>query len=138
MDEKKKKILWIDDDVNNPELLPDRDALEERGCIITPVTTPDVLNDIEISLYDCIIIDLFLPVGTTMSLEETQYGSRTGFVLSKRIKEQFPKSIIVVYSVFDLPDVREYCNNKSIQYWKKSEYNNSDVFAENIINLING
>ena len=131
------KILWIDDDVNNPELQPDKDALEEHNCIIKPITSPDDLHYEDIPKYDCIIIDLFLPVGTKLTLSDTNYGSRTGFVILKKIKEQYPQTKIVVYSVFDVADVRAYCNEKEIQYWIKSALL-SDEFAENIVKLING
>lgn len=149
MDEK-KKILWIDDDVNNPELQCDHDALEEMGCIITPVTNPDDLQFDTISQYDCIIIDLFLPVGEEMSLEETQYGSKTGFVLLQRIREKYPQSKTVIYSVFELPDVRSYCVDNGINYWNKSKHKKrnhsvsgdkidwSAEFAKDIIKVING
>ena len=131
------KILWIDDDVNHPDLLSDRDALEDRGCNITPISNPDDIEYDNIPFYDCIIIDLAMPIGTKLTLPETSYGSRTGFVILKKIKEQYPQTKFVVYSVFDVPDVRAYCNEYGIQYWIKS-VPLSDEFADNIVKLIKG
>lgn len=131
------KILWIDDDVNHPDLLSDRDALEDRGCIITPISNPDDIEYDNIPFYDCIIIDLSMPIGTKLTRSETIYGSRTGFVILQKIKEQYPQTKLVVYSVFDVADVRAYCNEYGIQYWSKSVLL-SDEFADNIVNLLKG
>ena len=150
MEDKQKKILWIDDDVNKPELSCDRDALEERGCIITSVINPDNIPHESISQFDCIIIDLFLPVGEKMSLTDTQFGSITGFISLKNIITHYPKSKIVVYSMFEFPDVRAYCKDNGIHYWNKFEHRRSnddesdddpdwsDEFAKDIIKVING
>ena len=130
--EKKYKILWIDDDVNNPELVSERDALEELGGEITPVTNPDDFEIDTVPLYDCIIIDLFMPIGTKLSEEETKNGTRTGFVLLKMIKKEYPQTKTIMYSVFDAPDLREYCINNNIPYWEKSSVMPDD-FAINVL-----
>lgn len=135
MEEKQKSILWIDDDINNPELASDRDALEERNCNITPVTSPDEFKLESIPSFDCIIIDLSMPVGKKLNLAETRYGSRTGFVIIKKIKEKYSNSKLIVYSVFDVPEVRSYCNENGIHYWNKSRFM-SDEFADKVIKLI--
>lgn len=131
---KEYDILWIDDDINGPELMTERDALEELGCRITSLSRPDGFRMETVPLYDCIIIDLSMPIGS-MSIMETRGGSRTGFVLLKKIKNKHPKSKIVIYSVFDVPEVRSYCNNNRIEYWNKSSIN-ADDFALNIIEFI--
>lgn len=132
-----KKILWIDDDVNGPELKSEHDALEELGCIITPITNPDQLRLDTVRFFDCIIMDLFMPTGEKLSFQETRGGSRTGFVILKRIKESYPESKVVVYSVFNVPEVRKYCKENKIEYWTKSAYS-ADEFALCIIQYING
>lgn len=130
-------ILWIEDDVNGPELMSERDALQERGCVVTPVINPDELKISKIRQYDCIIIDLMMPPGKKLSFQETRGGSKTGFVLLKKIKEKYPDSKVVVYSVFNVPEARVYCNENGIEYWTKSNYL-ADAFAENIIKYIQG
>lgn len=134
----KYKILWIDDDVMSPELMMECEALAEKGCVITPVSNPDQLQINNIPSYNCIIIDLFMPTGS-LSISETHGGSRTGFVLLKKILNKHPnsKTKIVVYSVFDAPDVRAYCTENGIEYWSKSYYT-ADRFADNIVKLIRG
>lgn len=129
------KILWIDDDINGPEVMSQRDALEEKGCIITPITNPDQLQFDTIALYNCIIIDLYIPPGDNLSFQETHCGTRTGFVLLKKIKEKHPNSKVVVFSVSDIPGVRQYCQDNCIEYWIKSHYK-ADRFANKIISYI--
>lgn len=131
----KYKILWIDDDINGPEMMSQYDALEDKGCIITPITNPDQLQFDTIVLYDCIILDMYMPTGDNLSFQETRVGSRTGFVLLKKIKKEFPNAKVVVFSVSDIPDVRKYCNDNSVEYWVKSHYL-ADKFANKIINYI--
>lgn len=130
------KILWIDDDINNPELRPERDALEERCCIITPVTNPDDLDYDEITYFDCIIIDLSLPTGYKLSLPETAFGTRAGLAILKKIKQKSSHAKTIVYTVFDALDARDYCCKNRIPYWNKSEYL-ADDFADAVIKEIN-
>ena len=129
-------ILWIDDDVDNSELAPEVDALKEMGCHITSVTNPDELQTRMFASFDCIIIDLSLPIGKKFSPAETQFGARTGFVLLKMIKEKHPTAKTIVYSVFDAPEVINYCRNNNIPYWNKSQYL-ADDFAKDVMNVIN-
>lgn len=129
------KILWIDDDVNNPELRQERDALEERDCVITPVTNPDDLVYDNITSFDCIIIDLLMPTGRSLSLPETEFGTRTGLAILKKIKEKSSYAKTIVYTVFDALDARDYCCKHRIPYWNKSDYL-ADDFAEAVIKLI--
>lgn len=129
------KILWIDDDVNNPELMPERDALEELGCYITPIPHPNLLQINMASLFDCIIIDLSMPTGN-LPISETRGGARTGFVLLQKIIEEYPESCIVVYTVFEVPEVKNYCKERSVSYWTKSSLD-ADDFALGIVDLIN-
>lgn len=131
----KLKILWIDDDVDAPELMSEHDALEEQGCIITPITNPDQLRFDTIPSFNCIIIDLFMPTGRLLSFQETRGGSRTGFVLLNKIRKSYPDSKIVVYSVFIVPEVMSYCKSNNIEYWNKSSLT-ADEFAMNIVKLI--
>lgn len=131
----KYSVLWIDDDVNGPELMSDRDALEERGCIVTPISNPDEFRISKTRKFDCIIIDLIMPSGKKLSFQETRGGARTGFVLLKTIMEKYPESKIVVYSVFNVPEVRSYCESNNIEYLDKSDLL-AEEFAACILKLI--
>ena len=133
----KYNILWIDDDVNGPELMSDRDALEELHCNITPIPHPDLLQIDSVMLYDCVIIDLSMPKGKLSTLE-THGGSRTGFVVLQKIQEKYPELKKYVYSVFDVSEVKQYCEGKpNLRYENKSNYD-SDQFAQIIVKFING
>lgn len=131
------KILWIDDDVNGPELMSDREALKERDCIVTPITNPDELQFDTISSFDCIIMDLFMPPGKKLDIHESRGGARTGFILLKKIKDKYPNSKTVIYTVFEIPEVKKYCNDMTIEYWNKSGYD-ADEFANSVIELVKG
>ena len=130
---KEYNVLWIDDEICSV-VLPERDALNELGCKITPISHPDDFRMEMVPFYDCVIIDLSMPIGT-LPINETRGGSRTGFVLSKKIKNKHPNSKIVIYSIFDAPDIRSYCNNNGIECWNKREMH-SDEFALSIVELI--
>ncbi len=132
---KQYKILWIDDDVNGAELESEYDALKERGCIITAITNPDDLNIELIPSVDCTIIDLSMPVGKKIKLQEARSGSRTGFVLLQQIKKKYSDAKIVIYSVFDVPEVRGYCSEHNVEYCTKSSIL-ADDFAEKIVELL--
>ena len=131
---KEYNILWIDDDICSVVLEPERDALNELGCKITPISHPDDFRMGMVPFYDCIIIDLSMPIGL-LPIKGTHGGSRTGFVLLKKIKNKHPKSKIVIYSVFDAPDVRSYCNDNGIEYWNKLSMH-PDEFALSIVEFI--
>lgn len=137
---KNYNIMWIDDNINDPELIPDRESLEEMGCHITPVENADaaLIYTNTIQQFDCIIIDLCMPLGKKLNTKETRFGTRTGLILTKRIKEKHPESKIIIYSVFNAQDVSEYCrNNSGIYYLCKMDYL-SDEFAEKVVNIIKG
>ncbi len=132
-------IMWIDDNINDPELIPDRESLEERGCHITPVENADdaLIYTNTTQQFDCIIIDLSMPIGKKLNLEETRFGTRTGLILTKKIKEKHPESKIIIYSVFNVQEIYEYCQkNKGIYYLSKIDYISSE-FAEKVVNIIN-
>lgn len=133
---KEYNILWIDDDINKCALEPEIDALLELGCNITPIPHPDLFRMEMVPFYDCIIIDLSMPIGL-LPINETHGGSRTGFVLLKKIINKHPesKTKIVIYSVFDAIDVRSYCIDNGIEYWDKSSMY-ADDFALSIVEFI--
>lgn len=129
-------ILWIDDDINKPELMPDCYALSKKGCIITPINELSKLKITKKTLqtYHCIILDLNMPVGKE-SFKDTRGGVTTGYAILQKIKEKCPDSKIVVYSNHEASEVRSYCNKFNIEYWKKSDVS-PDTFADKIVNFI--
>ena len=130
------KILWIDDDVNYPELRQEREALEERGCVITCVTNPDDIDYNNITPFDCIIIDLLMPTGKNLSCPETKFGTRTGLAIIKKIKEKSSYAKTIIYSAFDSNTTKKYCDCHNIPYWSKPDFL-ADDFADAVIDMIN-
>ena len=110
------KIIWVDDDINRPELRAERDELEERGCEIIPVRdTDDFLEMLkkpqENFDYDGVILDLSMPVGTEFNMNEAAFGSRTGLLLMKTIRNNylFRNVKLIVYSIVDSDEVVKEC-----------------------------
>lgn len=134
--EENYKVLWIDDDVNGPELMSQRDALEEKKCQVTPITNPDDFDIDTISDCNCVIVDLSLPTGKNLTLQQTRGGSRTGLCILKELKKEHPEIKAVVYTVFDISEVKEFCQKQGIKYLNKSDYL-ADDFADAIVKLIN-
>lgn len=123
------KIIWVDDDINRPELRAEKDELSERGCEIIAVQGADsfleMLRDPRGNFdCDCIILDLSMPVGSEFSLKDAEYGSRTGILLMKRIRDSFlfSKVKIIIYSIVDNDEVFKECKNAGALYLKKANF----------------
>lgn len=135
----KKNILWIDDDVNRMALLPDRDALEERGYNIIAIDRVDnFLKFIKEDnrQMDCVILDIHMATGDLDPIE-TQNGTRTGIPIFKAIQgnPNYKNAIVVVYSVFKKEDLESFGENDSIVFLSKDI--KSSEFAERIYELVN-
>ena len=138
MSTEKKNILWVDDDVNRPALLPDRDELELNGFTIIPVEkADDFLKIIKEGIHkiDCIIIDMSMATGS-IDLKQAKNGTRTGLVLIEALKNSshYKNVKVVVYSVINSDDIREFCGDE-IPYMDKSI--KSKEFANKIKEIMN-
>ena len=117
-----KTILWLDDDLSTPALGAEKYILLERGFRIIPVENPD---DFFAALmkrdYDCIILDISLPVGLSVDIADALGGMRAGMVLLRRLMEarESLSVPIVVYTMSDTQSVRSYCMNHNILYINK-------------------
>lgn len=136
MSTEKKNILWVDDDVNRPALLPDRDELESRGYTIIPVErVDDFLKIIKEGVHkiDCVIIDMLMATGS-IDLKQAKNGTRTGLVLIESLKKSCYKNVkVVVYTVIDSNDIREFCGDEILCLDKSIT---SNVFANRIEEII--
>lgn len=137
--QERKNILWVDDDVRKPALEPDRDELESKNCHIIEAAKPDeFLKIIKEDAYkiDGIIIDISIPIGNSLSIEETNNGTRTGLALIERLKESsnYQDVPVVVYSVINDEMVLSYCNKYEIPYLEKTM--KSRDFANKIVEII--
>lgn len=147
----KYNILWVDDDIEMPELRADKTSLIKKECNIIGFKTPDSFLDYiddnrnKPEDVDCIIIDLSIPrpdkimgrIKDRIKLKKTLEGLATGHILLELIKDsQFKQTLITIYTITDNDEVKEYCkNNINTHYINKSDYL-SDEFADEIINLI--
>lgn len=136
-------ILWIDDDINNPELRPDRVALCKKECDIICIDNPDTFldylenNQNTRENVDCIIIDLSMPTGKKLRKEKTKRGMSTGMILLEKVRNsRFKNTLVIVYTITENIEVKEYCRSAKIPYWNKMDFL-SNEFATEIINLIN-
>lgn len=81
-------ILYVEDDLIVADLWAL--AIESAGYSVTRVRTPDKALDVvrnEISALDAILVDVMLPLGESISRQESHAGLRTGFVLINRIRQ---------------------------------------------------
>jgi len=145
----KKKILWIDDDINKPALEPDRDELERRNCTIIDMIDPDgFMKEIKNSNecingfpIDCFIIDAMMPHGNYLSLKETKNTTRTGLVLIKKLfdSRKFQNVPVIVYSVLDEEEIMDFCSEHGIPLDRVTILNKSlkpREFADKIVEIL--
>lgn len=137
------KIIWVDDDINRPELRAEKEELQERGCEIIAVQDTDEFLELlkkpqENFNYDGVILDLSMPVGYEFTLKEAAYGSRTGLLLLKKIRENilFQNIKVIVYSIVDNDNVDRECKRANALYLKKANLL-ADDFAERVMDWIN-
>lgn len=146
---KKRNILWVDDDIKKPALEPDRDELKERNCKITEMTGPksflEKLNDsnerIDGVLIDCFLIDTMLPNGDNLTFKETDNNTKTGLILLKRLIEsgKYREVPIIVYSVIDEDEIRDFCLEKRIPLDRVTILNKSMTpkdFANKVVEIV--
>ena len=134
MDRESITVLWVDDDINNSRLRVERDEFEENKITIIRAENPDEcwkqLND---SKVDLIILDISMPLGENIQLQESLGGMRTGLVLLKKLMEDNrTKEIMkIVYTIVDDQDVKDYCSENDIPYLSKQE-----VFPEDLVKKV--
>lgn len=118
-----KRILWIDDDINNPELQTERFELEKDNFIIVDIETPDKGFDVlktDIN-FGCVIIDISMPRGQSISFEEARGGMRTGLIILRRLLADNRLNDIkkIVYTVIDDGEIIKECEENNVLYIKK-------------------
>jgi len=141
--EQVKKILWIDDDINRIPLMPFVDEFKEKGFTIIGVENPDEINEKLCSNqcnFQCIIVDISMPLGEIIQFGEAKGGMQTGFVILKKLVETPELNEVkkVVFTIVDDAEVRTYCKSldPQISYLPKHKYF-TDTFVNEIENIIN-
>lgn len=135
----KKKIIWIDDDIETPILDPYVDELEEDGFSIIKVKKTDGFMDLiknESDTITAILVDIIMPPGD-IDFGEARGGLRTGIVILKKILEDRDLETIpkIVVSNVDDSVVIDFCKKQSIPCLSKGEYF-SNTFVEKVKELI--
>lgn len=139
----KVKIIWVDDDINRSELRADKEELMERGCEIISIPNTDAFLEIlkenqGNSDCDCIILDLSMPVGNEFKPEDAAYGSRTGLLLMKKIRENFifHNVKIIVFTIVESEELEKECRKADALYLKKANLLSYE-FADKVMAWIN-
>lgn len=136
---KVKKILWIDDDLRRPELSIDIDEFNENGFEIIIADNPDECSEIIAKRHDfeCIIIDISMPLGKSIDFGEAKGGMRTGLIVLKNLvnNKKLKKIQKIVYTIADDDEVRDYCEDNNIPYLRKQMYL-SDTFVDEVKHII--
>ena len=118
-----KRILWIDDDVNNPELQTEKFELEKNDFIVVGSETPDAGLEVLKTDTDfgCIIVDISMPRGKNISFAEARGGMRTGLIILRRLLADTRLNNIkkIVYTVIDDGEIIKECENQNVLYIKK-------------------
>ena len=121
---KKKKILFVDDELNPNLNGPDgnymwyyKEALIEEGyAIIEADTTDQALAELEgytdISL---IILDIMMPAGKVFEKLDTMEGLRTGVILAKMLNKEYSKIPILVLTNLPPGTISKQLNYRNIK-----------------------
>lgn len=136
------KIIWVDDEINQAELRPDKEELKDLGCEIVGLKSADEFINFlskphNNTIYDAIIIDMMLPVGAELDIKDAGYGSRTGLLLIDKIRENtlYENVKLIVYSIVDDVEIAKKCEEKGVLYLKKTEILSSE-FADKVMGWI--
>ena len=136
MDGKKKRIVWIDDDINTPILSPYIDEFEENNFEVIKIEScenflPILKIEAEKSL-SAILVDIIMPP-RQLDFRKTRGGLRTGLLVLEDIlnDNSLIKIPIVVLTNGDDEEVTNYCMEKKIPYLKKKDY-----FTNELVNMI--
>ena len=134
MDQRKVKILWVDDDIDRLKLQPYLDAFEDKDFEIIKVANPDDVDKAIESNRDiqCIILDISMPTGESIGVKESKGGMRTGLlVLGKLVSNDSIRLIKkVVFTIVSNAEVKEYCNSRGIPCLLKQDYVASSFVAK--------
>lgn len=140
--ETRKKIIWIDDDINRSFLRPYVVELMDNDFDIIKVNaSDDVKNNLENMKGDnslvAIIIDIAMPTGNIINFRKARGGLRTGIIILKDLlkNENYAKVPKIVFTNVDDEEVKKFCKGNDIPYLKKVEYF-PDMLVDEIMNLI--
>lgn len=134
---KKKRIVWIDDDLGSPILRPYIDEFIENNFEVIKVREIDNLlpilkNEAKKDLH-AILVDLVMSP-RHLDFNKTRGGLRTGLVVVEDILKEDSLNKIPIIIVTNANDivVSNFCKDKSIAYIEKKDY-----FSDEFVVIIN-
>ena len=135
----KKKIAWVDDDIQSSLLSPYIDEFYDYNVEIVRIkSVKGLLETLEkeaLSL-SAILIDTIMPP-ENLDFGKTRGGLRTGlFIIEQLLNDDTLKNIPIV-CVTNVDDIKvsDFCSQNSIPCLKKGDYF-SNTFVEAILEII--
>ena len=127
-----KKVLWVDDDVNTGALRAFVDEFSDNNIEIIKINNPDGFLEILSNLdFDCLIMDMMMPIGEKLTLNDTKGGIHTGFkLLEEYLKQDSPKPI-VIFTILSDEYVKKWATDNNIPYKQKQ-----NEVPESFVNFI--
>ena len=135
----KKRIAWIDDDIQSSLLVPYIDEFSDNGVEIIKIKSVEGIVEIlkkEAQTLSAILVDIIMPP-ESLDFGKTRGGLRTGQVVLKLILEEKSLNTIPIVVVTNIDDskVSDFCKDSKIPCIKKGDYF-SDTFVEAILHII--
>ena len=131
-------ILWVDDDIRSFALDAFVDEFEDSGIKILSASSPEEMWDVLSRSghdVDLIIMDMMLPVGSLVPLNEVKLGQHTGIYLIKQLKEkkEFIDTPVIFFSIIGDQEVLDWANKEKILFIKKQE-----TFPDELLSRVRG
>lgn len=124
-----KKIVWVDDDINTGVMRAILDEFRDNGVEVETIDNPDkFLEILDRSDYDCLVMDVLMPVGQKMSTDETENGLATGIALLKRFLEKQRKIPVVICTIRNDDVVRLFARDHKIPHVTKQDFNSRELY----------
>jgi CheY-like chemotaxis protein len=102
-----RTVLVVDDDVYTAHQLCE--FLNEQGFQTFQANGPEeALKIVKTHTINAAVLDVMMPPGSFLELISTRGGFRTGQVLARKLREQFPTMKIVGYSVYRDEELRDW------------------------------
>lgn len=131
------KILWVDDDIKSVALRAYIDEFSDEGIEIEKINNPDAFQTaLDTTDFDCLIMDMMMPTGENLSLQETKGGLHTGLrLLEIYLRKGTPKPI-VIFTILNDETVREWAIENQVSHRLKQNDTPNTLF--HFINSIIG
>lgn len=127
------KIIWVDDDINI-SMKPFVDELRDNNHKVIKVNHPDKFLKKYFDMEcDLLIMDIMMPLGFSLTREETKFGHETGVALIKKYKLKYPERKIIIFSIVGDDNIRKISSDLGLPY-KSKRKTNPKQFREFITN----